>query len=128
MPAINGINMTNEEAFRYQWKWYYDHRCTRKKSFFEQNEVDEIPRHMCYACETAGIYLDEFENKCTNCEKCPIKWKTEELQDDYFCESDVIILTLYDKFRDKSLTFSERMDAALELSNVEWKEKIKLEE
>lgn len=128
---INGIEMSYEQAHRMLWNWLADNPIMNKRDFFNENKCSIQPLHNCFACDLHKYYDDDFEWDSPNCDRCPLKWGTEEFQESCFCESDDNeFMSLYDEWclREDNALFMREMEKeklsnlARKIANMEWRD------
>lgn len=89
------------EECKKQWLWMANNPGRKKKDYFDETGIKEIPRFGCYACEYDKQHEDKF---CY--EKCIIDWGEGRV---CFCGR-----AAYDEWR-RAKTLEESRNAALKI-------------
>lgn len=100
-----------EEEHRKLWNWLADHPKAEKQDYFENWDIDSIPRPYCFACEAAYREADRA-NSYTSCRFCPLGGSHIVGCDD----------GLYAEWW-ASMIPKRRQQLARKIANLPWKEK-----
>lgn len=78
------MEKTNEQKHREMWRWLAGHPDKTKDNYFAENNIEEKPECLCYACEEAGR---------DNCGECPLGREIigcrDGLYNEWRCEEDL---------------------------------------
>ena len=126
---INGATKTLHEWHKELWNWLADNPSESKQRFFYENKCNIIPKHFCFACESANWISDDCGDEF--CSNCPINWgKSKPFacehceDDDDFLEDDEI--ALYAEWRKEALAYECEKDLknlstlARQIANLPW--------
>lgn len=100
-----------EEEHRKLWNWLADHPKAEKSDYFEDWDIDSIPRSCCFACEVAYRAADRA-NTYASCRFCPLGGQCIVGCDD----------GLYAEWCE-AVSPKRRQQLALQIAKLPWKEK-----
>lgn len=67
----------NRELHIELWNWLADNPGKHKRDWFPISDEDDV-LHDCFACEFTKMWSRYARGYISVCDKCPIKWGTEE--------------------------------------------------
>ena len=100
-----------EEEHRKLWNWLANNPKAWKSDYFEDQDIDSIPRSYCFACEVAYRAADRA-NTYASCRFCPLGGPRIVGCGD----------GLYNDWHE-AVGPERRQQLALQIANLPWKEK-----